>query len=90
MTVNPGFGSQKFLTGMVSKIADLRRRREDRGLSFAIEVDGGINRQTAKQVVAAGADILVSGAAIFDASDRAAQVHALRNVSADADGPRAS
>ncbi|UUZ95827.1 ribulose-phosphate 3-epimerase [Paenibacillus sp. P25] len=63
MTVNPGFGGQSFITGMLPKIAELRRRLNERGLAHVdIEVDGGINPETAGQVIEAGANVLVAGA----------------------------
>lgn len=67
MTVNPGFGGQKYIEGMTSKIARLRRMLKPRRHRPIIEVDGGINPQTAPKAAAAGADILVAGAAIFAA-----------------------
>lgn len=65
MSVNPGFGGQKFLPRSVDRIAHLRRVREEMGLNFRIEVDGGIAHDTVTSVVAAGADMLVAGSAIF-------------------------
>lgn len=66
MTVNPGFGGQSFIPGMLDKISRVRAMREARpGLSFKIEVDGGISPKTASRVVEAGADVLVAGTAIF-------------------------
>jgi ribulose-phosphate 3-epimerase len=65
MSVNPGFGGQKFLPRSVERIADLRRLREELGLNFRIEVDGGIAHDTVASVVEAGADMLVAGSAIF-------------------------
>ncbi|MCL4462183.1 MAG: ribulose-phosphate 3-epimerase [Nitrospirae bacterium] len=66
MTVNPGFGGQAYLSGMREKIARVKHMRENgRGLSFRIEVDGGISPVTAAEVVEAGADVLVAGTAIF-------------------------
>lgn len=65
MTVNPGFGGQKIIPSCVEKIAALVRIREERGLSYKISVDGGVNNQTVENVVTAGADIIVSGSAFF-------------------------
>lgn len=65
MTVSPGFGGQKFIAGMLSKVAVLRRQLDHAGLETEIEVDGGIDEQTAPRVVAAGARVLVAGTAIF-------------------------
>ena len=67
MTVNPGFGGQKYIEGMTNKIARMRRVLKPRKRRPIIEVDGGINPQTAPKAAAAGADILVAGAAIFAA-----------------------
>jgi len=65
MSVNPGFGGQKFLPRSVERIAHLRRLRHEMGLNFRIEVDGGIANETVASVVKAGADMLVAGSAIF-------------------------
>src|SRR5690606_15571784 len=70
MTVNPGFGGQKFIEGAVEKIRQLRTWREEMSLSYEIEVDGGVNVETIKLCTDAGADVLVAGSAIFDKSDR--------------------
>ncbi|WP_461213181.1 ribulose-phosphate 3-epimerase [Lacticaseibacillus sp. GG6-2] len=67
MTVNPGFGGQKFLPAMAEKVARLAKARKALGLAFAIEVDGGINDQTIQQVAKAGADIAVAGSYVFKA-----------------------
>jgi ribulose-phosphate 3-epimerase len=65
MSVNPGFGGQHFIEGSLHKIESLARRRESRGLSYRIEVDGGIDLTTVGDVVRAGADLLVAGNAVF-------------------------
>lgn len=65
MTVNPGFGGQSFLESQVEKIAWVRDFRTARGLSFDIQVDGGITDQNIARVVAAGADVIVAGSAVF-------------------------
>jgi ribulose-phosphate 3-epimerase len=65
MSVNPGFGGQKFLPLALDKIAHLTELREEMGLNFRIEVDGGVAHDTVAQVVEAGADMLVAGSAIF-------------------------
>ncbi len=65
MSVNPGFGGQKFLPRAVEKIAHLSRLRREMGLNFRIEVDGGIAHDTVGRVVQAGADMLVAGSAVF-------------------------
>jgi len=78
MTVNPGFGGQKFLESQLPKIATLRRMIDQSGRAIRIEIDGGINATTAAQVLEAGADTLVAGTAIFSAPDYAAEIAALR------------
>jgi ribulose-phosphate 3-epimerase len=65
MSVNPGFGGQKFLPLALDKIRQLAQRREELALAFKIQVDGGVAASTAAEVVRAGADILVSGSGIF-------------------------
>jgi ribulose-phosphate 3-epimerase len=76
MTVNPGFGGQGFIPAMLEKIRRLRAMIA--GRPIRLEVDGGINRETAATVVAAGADVLVAGSAIFRTPDYAAAIAALR------------
>ncbi len=78
MTVNPGFGGQKFIPTMVDKIRRIRRMIESRKLTVDIEVDGGIIPDNARQVAAAGANILVAGSAVYGAPDMAAAIRALR------------
>lgn len=73
MTVNPGFGGQEFIPTMLPKIRRLRDILTERQLSIELEVDGGINAETAPQVVAAGADVLVAGEAIFGAQEGIAE-----------------
>jgi ribulose-phosphate 3-epimerase len=68
MSVNPGFGGQKFLPLALEKIAHLVELREEMGLNFRIEVDGGVAHDTVAQVVQAGADMLVAGSAVFGSS----------------------
>jgi ribulose-phosphate 3-epimerase len=65
MSVNPGFGGQQFITGQLDKVRALRRMIEESGRAIALEIDGGINEETAAKAVAAGADILVAGTAVF-------------------------
>jgi ribulose-phosphate 3-epimerase len=78
MTVNPGFGGQKFLPEVLPKITALRRLCDSRGLDPYIEVDGGQNGDNAWQAVDAGADALVAGSAVFGADDYARAVARLR------------
>ena len=80
MSVNPGFGGQKFLEPVVGKIRQISRMVRERGLPVAIEVDGGIDATTAPVVVAAGASILVAGSAVFGQDDRGAAMQAIRSA----------
>ena len=78
MTVNPGFGGQKFNPIMIEKIKDLNEWREYGGLEFSIEVDGGVNAENARELEDAGADVLVAGTAIFGAENREAAIALIR------------
>jgi ribulose-phosphate 3-epimerase len=78
MTVNPGFGGQAFLPEMLPKIQEIRRAIDASGRAIALQVDGGIAPTTAPRVIAAGADTLVAGTAVFGAPDYAAAIAALR------------
>ena len=80
MSVNPGFGGQKFIPSMVEKPPKLRAVLDRTGSKALIEVDGGVNRETGKLLVEAGADVLVAGSAIFGASDPVAEVAALMSL----------
>ena len=82
MSVEPGFGGQSYMHNATEKIAALRREIDRRGLKVEIEVDGGINEQTAPEAAAAGADILVAGSALFNAPDMTQAVKALRAAAA--------
>lgn len=79
MSVNPGFGGQSFISNSVSKIEQLAKLREKLELSFEIEVDGGVNTETAKACVDAGADVLVAGSAIFNQSNRREAIEKIRH-----------
>ncbi len=81
MTVNPGFGGQSFLESQLPKIAALRRMIDATGREIALQVDGGITAETAPRCIAAGADVLVAGTAVFGAPDYAAAITALRGNS---------
>ncbi len=70
MTVNPGFGGQAFIPSVLPKIKQVAKWRAEQGYSFEIEVDGGVNRETAKLCVEAGCDVLVAGSAIFNEKNR--------------------
>jgi ribulose-phosphate 3-epimerase len=79
MTVNPGFGGQKFIPAVLPKIRNLRQMAEARGLhALHIEVDGGINEETAPLVTEAGANVLVAGNAVFAEPDRTEAIRRLR------------
>ena len=77
MTVQPGFGGQPFRTDMLPKIAQIEAWRRERGFDYRIEVDGGIDLETARACRAAGADTFVAGTAFFQATDKAAFVAAI-------------
>ncbi len=78
MSVNPGFGGQSFLSSALDKVRRLKTMLEEKRMKVEIEIDGGINRQTVRQAIAAGADILVAGSAVYGAPDAAAAIRALR------------
>ena len=80
MTVNPGFGGQKFIEPVVPKIRHISGLIRERGLRVDIEVDGGIDARTAPLVVAAGASILVAGSAVFGQDDRSAAMESIRSA----------
>jgi ribulose-phosphate 3-epimerase len=69
MTVNPGFGGQKFIRGTLPKIRQVRNALLERGLECEVEVDGGINEQTIRWAAEAGADVMVAGSSVYDAPD---------------------
>ena len=79
MTVEPGFGGQSFMYGMLEKIKVLRAKIQEEGLACDIQVDGGVNEETAKLCVAAGANILVAGSAVFRAKDRRAVISNMKS-----------
>lgn len=78
MGVNPGFGGQKFIEHTIDKVRVLRELIERTGSSALIEVDGGVNLDTGARLVAAGADVLVTGSAVFKASDMGEMIHQLK------------
>lgn len=87
MSVNPGFGGQKFIRSQLDKIAAIRRLIDGRGLDVTLEVDGGVNAKTAAEVLAAGATALVAGTAVFGGGKEAyaKNIAALRNAGGPAD-----
>jgi ribulose-phosphate 3-epimerase len=78
MTVEPGFGGQPFMKDMLDKVREADRLRQDLGLGFLIEVDGGIDPETAALSREAGADVMVAGTSVFKATERTAEILALR------------
>lgn len=80
MSVNPGFGGQSFIPHSLDKVKKLRKMIDERGLSVKIEVDGGVNLQTGKELVDAGADILVAGNFIFGAQEPILAVEQLKKI----------
>jgi len=80
MSVNPGFGGQKFIPQSIDKVKRLRRMIDERQLNVRIEIDGGVDRTNIETVVAAGAEIIVAGSAIFGKSDAEAAVKDLREA----------
>jgi ribulose-phosphate 3-epimerase len=78
MTVNPGFGGQKFIPSVLPKIRQVAQLVKERGRFVEIEVDGGINAETARLCMEAGANVLVAGSAIYNERDRAAAIRAIR------------
>ena len=80
MSVNPGFGGQKFIGNTLNKVKRLRQLIDDAGSKALIEVDGGVQAETAPLLVKAGADVLVSGSYIFKAADPIATIHSLKHT----------
>lgn len=79
MSVFPGFGGQKFIEDTYKKLRDARKLIEERGLNIVVQVDGGVNADNCSKIFSAGADIAVAGSAVFNASDRAEAISALKN-----------
>ena len=80
MGVNPGFGGQKFIEHTVDKTRRLRELIDKSGSQALIEIDGGVNRETGRRLVEAGADVLVAGSAVFGAADPQEEIRALRSL----------
>ena len=80
MSVNPGFGGQKFIENTIDKVKRLRKMIDEKGCKTLIEVDGGIQGETAPRLVAAGVDVLVSGSYVFGAKDPEAVIRGLRSL----------
>ena len=81
MSVNPGFGGQKFIENTIEKAKRLKQMITEKGLSTLIEVDGGVQAETAPRLMAAGVDVLVSGSYVFKAPDPLATIHSLKKLS---------
>jgi len=84
MSVNPGFGGQKFIPGALDKIRELRERRERGRLNFRIEVDGGLGPDTIADAVRSGAEMIVAGTSVFHTADPAAAVRKLHALATEA------
>src|SRR3954453_11989341 len=78
MSVNPGFGGQKFIPEVLSKIKKVKEMADSKGKEIDIEIDGGVNPETAKQCIEAGATVLVAGSAIYNEEDRAKAISLIR------------
>jgi ribulose-phosphate 3-epimerase len=84
MTVNPGFGGQKFIPQMMRKIRELDRRRRELGLALPIEIDGGISTENLATVVRAGVNWVVAGSSVFHSPDPAATVTEMKRIATEA------
>ena len=82
MTIYPGFGGQKFMPETADKVAQAAAYRQEKGLDFLIEVDGGINPETAGVAAGHGAEVLVAGSAVYGKSDYAAAIRSIREAAA--------
>lgn len=80
MTVNPGFGGQKFLPETIDKIAELNQIKKDKGYNFDIEIDGGVNDQTVVDCYKAGATVAVAGSYVYGADDPVARINAIKDA----------
>ncbi len=80
MSVNPGFGGQKFIPSSIKKIYELNKIKKELNLNFQIEIDGGINKDNIRDVVIAGTDIVVAGASIFNTDNISASVTEFKNI----------
>lgn len=80
MSVNPGFGGQKFIPQTLNRIAELRRMIDEKGLSVKIEIDGGVTLDNAASIIKAGADVLVAGNTVFGSSNPTEMIAALKRL----------
>ena len=80
MSVNPGYGGQKFIPHTMEKIKQLRKMIDERGLKVQIEIDGGVTLENASSIIAAGADVLVAGNTVFRSADPKATIAQLKKL----------
>lgn len=80
MSVNPGFGGQKFIQYTFEKIKQLRKMIDDKGLQVHIEIDGGVTLENAASIIAAGADVLIAGSTVFKSPDPIVTIHKLKQI----------
>jgi len=80
MSVNPGFGGQKFIPNSIEKVKELNRIKQASGLHFLIEVDGGVNDQNANELKNAGANALVAGSFVFNSNDPIETIYAMSQI----------
>jgi ribulose-phosphate 3-epimerase len=80
MSVNPGYGGQKFIPHTMEKIKQLRKMIDERGLKVKIEIDGGVTLENAPSIIAAGADVLVAGNTVFRSADPTATIKQLKSI----------
>jgi ribulose-phosphate 3-epimerase len=80
MSVNPGYGGQSFIETTHERLRELRRLCAQKGVSPLVEVDGGVGANNARDIVAAGADVLVAGSSVFREKDRSAAIRAIREA----------
>ena len=88
MSVNPGFGGQKFIPYVLEKVRKLERMRREKKLALPIEIDGGVHRDNLAEVVRAGCDWIVTGSAVFHSADPEAEVREMREIAAGATAVR--
>ena len=80
MSVNPGFGGQKFIEKTYHKIIQLKKIREESNSNFLIEIDGGVNTENASKLINAGADVLVAGNSVFKSNNPTETIKKLKNI----------
>jgi len=80
MSVNPGFGAQKFIPNTLNKIRQLRKMIDEKGLKVHIEIDGGVTLENAKEILSAGADVLVAGNTVFRSADPKSTITQLKKM----------